>query len=146
MVESFSWCGVHQNAYLTSTGCYKCSNTEQKKSWAIPPCSGHAFEGIKKDEGKPRMDLIPPEALEALGRVLAFGETKGYENRNWEKGMEWGRVYAAAIRHLNTWWSGQSKDTESGLSHLEHALANIAFLLTYEKRNVGKDTRKDSKK
>jgi len=101
------------------------------------------LEGVKHDKGKPRMDLIPPEALTALGEVLHFGaEVKEYGERNWEKGMPWGKVYGATLRHLNQWNSGVDKDPESGLSHLNHALANIAFLIAYEKRQIGKDTRK----
>lgn len=100
------------------------------------------FEGAKNDKGKPRVDLIPPEAIFALGEVLAFGvETEGYAERNWESGMAWGRVFGAAIRHLFKWWGGESLDPKSGKSHLWHALANIAFLTAYEARGIGYDTR-----
>ncbi len=94
-------------------------------------------EGTKHDEGKLRMELIPPEALEALARVLTFGAQK-YDDRNWEKGIQWSRVYGAALRHLNEWViNGETNaDNETGFSHLEHALCCIAFLVTYEKRDM----------
>lgn len=97
-------------------------------------------EGVKYDDDKPRMDLIPPDVEEALGKVLTYGAQK-YEDRNWELGMDWGRVYAAARRHLNAYWSGENIDPESNLPHIDHALCCIVFLSAYQKRNVGQDTR-----
>lgn len=98
-------------------------------------------EGVKHDSGKSsRPELIPPEAIEALGTVLAFGAKK-YADRNWELGMDWGRVFGAAMRHLWAWWKKEDKDPETGYSHLWHALTCIAFLIAYEQRKIGKDTR-----
>lgn len=96
--------------------------------------------GIKFDQDKPRHDLIPPESMDGLAKVLTFGAKK-YNDRNWERGMDWGRVYAALQRHLLAWWGGQNLDPETGLSHLHHADACLAFLQTYEARNIGQDTR-----
>jgi len=96
--------------------------------------------GRKDDTGKLRYDLIPPEALEELAKVLTFGATK-YDDRNWEKGMNWGRVFGAAMRHMWSWWNGKNVDVETGYSHLSHALTCIAFLITYEKRKAGVDDR-----
>lgn len=97
-------------------------------------------EGRKDDSEKIRLDLIPPEVIFALGSVLTFGAKK-YDDRNWEKGMDWGRVYGALMRHLWAWWKGASRDEETGYSHLWHALCCIAFLVAYEERKIGKDTR-----
>ena len=97
-------------------------------------------EGKKFDEDKIRMELIPPELLTEVGKILTFGSKK-YGDRNWEKGMDWGRVYGALQRHLNAYWSGQDKDEETGESHLAHAACCIAFLVTYEQRQIGTDTR-----
>lgn len=97
-------------------------------------------EGNKHDSGKPRLDLIPPEAMFALGRVLAFGAQK-YADRNWEKGFAWGRSVAALLRHLFAWIGGQDKDPETGFCHLDHVLCNVVFLVTFWHRNVGTDDR-----
>ena len=97
-------------------------------------------EGVKFDSGKLRMDLIPPDAMEALARILTDGATK-YGCRNWEKGMAWSRAYAALLRHLLAWWGGQDVDPESGHSHLWHVLTNAVFLVAYEQRKVGEDDR-----
>lgn len=97
-------------------------------------------EGVKLDTGKVRMDLIPPEAMFALATVLTFGAEK-YAARNWEKGMSWGRVFGALMRHLWAWWRGEGKDPETGYSHLWHALCCVVFLVAYEERKAGTDDR-----
>ena len=99
-----------------------------------------AHQAVKHDDGKPRYDLVPPEALDALSRVLTFGASK-YSERNWEKGMDWGRVFGAMMRHAWAWWRGENTDPETGYSHLWHALCCAAFLVTYEQRRIGKDDR-----
>lgn len=86
--------------------------------------------GRKHDKGKARMDLLSPIAIEATAQVLTYGAEK-YDARNWESGLDYGRVYAALQRHLNAWWSGQDKDPESDLSHLDHAACCVHFLQHY---------------
>lgn len=95
-------------------------------------------EGVKFDTGKVRYELLPPEFLEETAKVLTFGAQK-YEDRNWELGMSWSRVFGALMRHLWAWWNPfvSSTDEETGLSHLSHAACCIAFLIAYEKRNSG---------
>ena len=105
-----------------------------------PVTEAAAHQAVKHDEGKPRYDLVPPEALDALSRVLMFGAAK-YSERNWEKGMDWGRVFGALMRHAWAWWRGEHKDPETGYSHLWHVLCCAAFLVTYEQRRIGKDDR-----
>lgn len=61
--------------------------------------------------------------------------------RNWEQGFAWGRSDAALKRHLTAWEAGQDNDPETGLPHLWHVLANAAFLVTFEARQIGTDDR-----
>jgi hypothetical protein len=70
--------------------------------------------------------LIPPETIKALATVLTYGAKK-YKPNNWKNG-EKDRYIAALYRHLEAWRSGETCDEESGLEHLAHAMANIAFL------------------
>ncbi len=98
------------------------------------------LEGRKDDGDKARYDLIPPELLEATAAVLTFGAQK-YGERNWEKGMKWGRPFAALMRHMWAWWRGEAKDPETGMSHLWHAACCIAFLVAFEERKIGGDDR-----
>lgn len=107
-------------------------------------------EGRKDDQGKDRIELVPPEVVFATARVLTFGAQK-YADRNWEKGMSWGRVFGALMRHLWAWWGGKGPtsenfalgviDDETKFSHLWHAACCIAFLVAYEERGVGTDDR-----
>jgi hypothetical protein len=97
-------------------------------------------EAVKYDSKKTRLELIPPEMINALGEILTFGANK-YEERNWEKGMAWSRCYGALQRHLWSWWSGENNDPETGKSHLWHASCCLAFLVAYEARGTGEDDR-----
>jgi Domain of unknown function (DUF5664) len=97
-------------------------------------------EGRKNDTGKLPYELIAPESLDAMAAVLAFGAIK-YAPRNWEKGMAWGRLFGALMRHMWAWWRGELCDAESGMSHLHHALCCLMFLVAYEARKMGQDDR-----
>lgn len=92
-------------------------------------------EGLKYDSGKLPLHLVPPEAIEGLAEVLSFGAQK-YGERNWEEGIKWSRVFSAAQRHMTTYLKGERLDPESKKSHLKHALANLAFLVTFEERGL----------
>lgn len=113
------------------------------RRWGVDenaPCVQLA-PATKDDTGKAPYDLIAPEMLDALAAVLDFGARK-YEPRNWEKGMRWGRCFAALMRHLWSWWSGKGdNDPETGMSHLWHAACCLMFLIAYEARKVGDDDR-----
>lgn len=103
-----------------------------------------AKQAAKHDKGKLRYDLLPPEALEEIVKVFTFGADK-YADRNWEKGQPWGKPFGAIMRHCWSWWGGEKNDSETGLSHLAHAGAEILFLLTYSMRKVGVDDSKEEK-
>lgn len=100
-----------------------------------------AEPGWKMDAGKARIDLIAPEMVYGVASVLAFGAAK-YSERNWEKGMSWGRCFGAMMRHLWSWWAGERNDPESGWPHLAHAACCLMFLMAYEARQIGTDDRK----
>lgn len=89
-------------------------------------------EGKKFDQDKTRLDLVYPQFVENVGKVLTFGAKK-YEPNNWQKVEDpVNRYYAAALRHLIAWREGEDKDPESGLSHLAHAACNLMFLQYFE--------------
>ena len=83
---------------------------------------------IKHDLGKPRFDLIPPRALELVAQVMTVGQ-KEYGDRNWEKGLKWGRMFGAMMRHAWAFWRGEELDPKSGLPHLAHCGATVLMLL-----------------
>jgi hypothetical protein len=96
--------------------------------------------GDHKDTDKIRFDLIPSQVLWEVAEVLTYG-LKKYEDRNWERGIAWNRIFGSVQRHLWAFWSGEDKDKESGLSHLAHAIVNCMFLLEYEKTHPELDNR-----
>lgn len=94
----------------------------------------------KFDHGKTRLGLLPTEALEEIGKVLTYGADK-YAAHNWRKGLDYSRLYDAALRHLNAWNAGQDTDPESGLMHLAHAGCCIMFLIANQVTGLGQDDR-----
>ncbi len=104
-------------------------------------------KAIRYDAGKTDLSLVPPEVVFALGDVLTYGDRKYSKEggkRNWERGLDYSRVYASLQRHLQSFWQGEDTDAESGLPHIELALTNAAFLTTYQRRGTGKDDRPKS--
>lgn len=97
--------------------------------------------GVKFDDGKTMMELLPPEFIFGVANILTHGAKK-YAARNWEMGMSWSRPFGGAMRHLWKWWGGEKLDPDSGMPHLWHAACNLAFLIAYEERGVGTDDRK----
>jgi len=93
-------------------------------------------EGEKRDDGKPRWDLLPwPEVGQVVG-VLTFGAAK-YADDNWQKVPDARRRYfAAAMRHLTAWWEGERIDPESGRHHLAHATCCVLFLLWFDRKET----------
>jgi len=97
-------------------------------------------EGIKHDDGKPRMDLLPYDALIEVAKVLTFGAKK-YTAGNWSKGINYSRLIAAAERHLGEFKEGRDMDNESGIGHLAHAVCNLIFAIWMSKHRPDLDDR-----
>ena len=95
--------------------------------------------GPKYDTGKLQYSLIPPIATRSLAQVLTFGAEK-YAPNSWQRVPDGERRYTDALyRHLEQYRMGESTDAESGLSHLAHAITNIAFLLHFEEQRNKKE-------
>jgi hypothetical protein len=87
-------------------------------------------EFLKFDGKKNRLELIEPEFIEGLGRILSFGAEK-YAVNNWMKANsdeDQLRIYGALQRHLQAYRKGEKVDPETGESHLYHACCNLMFL------------------
>jgi hypothetical protein len=110
------------------------------KDTSLPAKSVGGTGAVKADENKPRYDLIPPDALNEVAKVLEYGSRK-YGDRNWEKGLDHGRLFAAAQRHLWVYERGMDKDKESNLRHLSHAATCVMMLLASTMRGIGTDDR-----
>lgn len=97
--------------------------------------------GIKHDKDKLRWDLLDLETLEEEVKVLTFGAAK-YGPNNW-KGVEDGinRYFAALLRHVTAWRTGERLDPESGQHHLSHAMCNLRFLNVLEREQEANERR-----
>lgn len=91
-------------------------------------------KGKKDDDGKLRLDLIPPAATVGVGLVLTFGAKK-YAPYNWANGINYSRIIGAIKRHLLAIEQGQDYDLESCLLHIDHIACNAAFLQTYQRHS-----------
>ena len=91
-------------------------------------------DGLKHDGGKPRLDLVPPELIEAVGAVMTHGAEKYGEGSY--RNVEPKRYRAALMRHICKWLKNPyGKDEDSGLPHLWHIACNVAFLIELDKED-----------
>ena len=82
----------------------------------------------KYDAGKPRVDLLLPEFLMGMGEILDYGQKKYSDPDNWKKCEDYNRYYAAILRHMLQWKSGEILDSETNKNHLLHAACSLMFL------------------
>ena len=101
-------------------------------------------DGLKHDGGKPRLDLVPPEIIEAVGAVMTHGAKK-YGEASY-RDVEPKRYRAALMRHICKWLKDpHGTDADSGLPHLWHIACNVAFLLELDKpKEQNNDTENDT--
>lgn len=97
-------------------------------------------EGMKFDQGKPDLSLVPYIAVTTEALALGFGERK-YGRYNYTAGFEVSRLTAAALRHIYQYNNGDTFDSESGLHHIGHARACLAMLLHCEQLGTLRDNR-----
>jgi hypothetical protein len=75
--------------------------------------------------------LIPYRVIDYLGEIYLYG-CKKYDENNWRKGMEWGKIFAAFNRHSGQWHGGEDIDGESGMHHIGHSLWQLFCLRWFE--------------
>ena len=99
------------------------------KVWVNPTSTKPKEICTKHDTGKVRYSLLPKGVLEKVLSILEFGANK-YSKDNWQQVPNArDRYYDAAMRHIQAWYYGETKDPETGESHLAHALCCLMFLL-----------------
>jgi len=88
----------------------------------------------KLDEGKNRLELIEPEFILGVGKVLTFGANK-YDDNNWKQATpeDRKRSMGSIMRHLMAYQKGELLDPESGIEHTYHIATNIMFIDWYDK-------------
>ena len=91
----------------------------------------------KDTTDKPRLSLVPPGIIEAVGEVRTFGTEKYGCPENW-KTVKPEFYVDALMRHLVRYLRDpKAVDEESGLSHLWHLVTNAAFLIEMEMEESG---------
>ena len=92
--------------------------------------------GVKYDNDKPQWSLLPFKALKEVVDVLTYGAKK-YAPDNWKKVPNAKQRYIdAGFRHLTAYAAGEKLDSETGKSHLAHAICCLLYLLAFE---IGED-------
>lgn len=141
-------------AFVTSVACYDypCSRGDRADDKYIsfiplntdapaPSEKSTNYFEMKNDNGKPRMDLLPFDAIKGVSDVLTFGANK-YTPNGWKDVPDAiPRYEAALLRHFAAIKTGEQNDPESGLPHIYHLACNALFLaslMTAEKRGEGK--------
>lgn len=120
-------------------------NEHRAASW-IP--RNQTSEASSKDSrGKPELAVLPLAGLSETAAALSYGENSKYGRDDYYKGnLDSRLLVSAAIRHLYSYWSGEDKDSESGVSHLGHAAANCFMLLAQEAEGTLLDGRRKREK
>lgn len=71
-----------------------------------------------------------PNTATMLGTLALLDGAAKYGRSNWRHaGVRASIYYDAARRHLDAWFEGEDKTTDSGVDHLGHALACIAIII-----------------
>lgn len=96
--------------------------------------------GVKNDEGKAPINLIPPAPLIDIAKVFEFGVRK-YGLFNYKKGMKLSRLYDAMMRHMLAWNDGEDVDPESKMTHVAHAGCCLLMLSDAMIKGYGHDDR-----
>lgn len=76
--------------------------------------------------GKGAYELISPFALERIAKWYELGAMK-YADRNWEKGIPFGRLIQSALRHMIRWMKGDRSE-----DHLAAVCWNVMAMIHFE--------------
>lgn len=91
---------------------------------------GGGYKRSFDDPKKNPLDLLDPEFLLGVGEILRQGAAK-YARGNWMRGMSWGGVLAAILRHTLAIANGEDTDPDSGELHVYHLGCEVMFLARF---------------
>lgn len=87
--------------------------------------------GAKSDDGKLKLSDVPPEIVEAIAKIRAYGNAKYADPDSWKR-VDPEKFHDALLRHvLASWVDWKKVDPESGMPHLWHICCNAAFLCAF---------------
>lgn len=128
---------IHPHAWqlMLRTHCFRDSEllrfSNAMDAWFYRKCGGPLLREWR---------IVDSDTLTEVSSVLTFGAAK-YAPLNYAKGMAFSRVLNSFRRHALAVVGDNPLDTESGLSHMAHALCNVLFAVTYTLTGVGHDDR-----
>lgn len=99
-------------------------------------------KGIKDDSGKTQwwyMDNFWPD-LEQVADVLTYGDSKypAEDGANWKRlDNPEQRLCDALLRHVLKYRYESKEDSETGKSHLAHAITNALMLMYFDRNKKG---------
>lgn len=76
--------------------------------------------------GKGAYELVSPFALERIAKWYELGAQK-YADRNWEKGIPFGRLIQSGLRHMIRWMQGRRDE-----DHLAAVCWNVMAMMHFE--------------
>ncbi len=76
--------------------------------------------------GKGAYELVSPFALERIAKWYELGAKK-YADRNWEKGIPFGRLIQSGLRHMIRWMQGRRDE-----DHLAAVCWNVMAMMHFE--------------
>lgn len=125
----FAAAEMHDSLEAAVRGVVRCCKVKSLE-WGTPPVCDRspAAGGLKHDDEKLPMGLMPRSALEQVAAVLAHGAHK-YSAHNWRKGISVQRNIDAALRHIVAANEGENLDADSGLPHFAHAICDLMFVI-----------------
>ena len=99
------------------------------------------LDAAKRDAGKPRLSLVPPQIIFDIAQVREYGNRKYGSADNWkEVGLQ--RYIDALYRHMLAFVEdNRSRDAESGIEHYKHMACNMAFICQLMKQEGAEQNR-----
>lgn len=128
-------CGNCKYEHLDGTDnpCLLCSCFNRCEPKEEPDGPEQQLRGMKFNEGKVKLRMMPQSTLVGPARVLMFGAEK-YEPDNWKKGIPFSELMESHDRHCMKFWEPEydDLDEESRLNHLDHAIINLMFIRYFQ--------------
>jgi Domain of unknown function (DUF5664) len=94
-----------------------------------------------RDEGKPKLSLVPKSALWGCGEALTYGQTKHGKYSFKEDGFPLTVMADKVLRHMSQFLDGEDFDKESKIHHLHHAIADLAIMIDIKDNHPHQDDR-----
>ncbi len=122
----------HENKSIAEDPCYSCE-VASRDNWEPKGVPIKVDQNAKHDEGKPRLSLVSPRLIEAVGAIRTYGTEKYNNDPDGWKCVSKERYKDALMRHLVKFLKDEKAvDVESGYLDLWHIACNVAFLIEME--------------